>query len=137
MGQLILLLTRFKKYVYYHCGRHIDYDCDEPYITEEDLIDQLVIHIDEIKLHEAELIRFLKEDIDKFDRLRSEVLNQEIMSGKLVELEYEAFNHVDKDMVKEYLLYVLKRGTAEERIKVLSAVKTRFILHNKELTIKD
>ncbi|MFA7301636.1 MAG: recombinase family protein [Candidatus Shapirobacteria bacterium] len=128
---------RFKKYVYYHCGRHIDYDCDEPYITEEDLIDQLVLHIDEIKLHESDLIRYLREDIDKFDRLRSEVLNQEIMSGKLVELEYEAFNHVDKDMVKEYLLYVLKRGTAEERIKVLSAVKTRFILHNKELTIRN
>lgn len=127
---------RFKKYVYYHCGRHIDYDCDEPYITEEDLIDQLVLHIDEIKLHETELIRYLREDIDKFHRLRSEVLNQEIMSGKLVELEYDAFDHADKDMVKEYLLYILKHGTAEERIKVLSAVKTRFILHNKELTIQ-
>jgi len=96
----------------------------------------LVIHIDEIKLHEVELAQYLKQDIDKFHRLRNEVLNQEIISGKLIELDYEAFNHVNKDMVKEYLIYILKFGTAEERLKVMSAIKTRFILHNKELTIK-
>jgi hypothetical protein len=39
-------------------------------------------------------------------------------------------------MVKEYLLYVLQTGTAEERLKVMSAIKTKFILHNKQLTIK-
>jgi len=87
-------------------------------------------------LHEVELARYLKQDIDKFHRLRNEVLNQEIISGKLIELDYDAFNHVNKDMVKEYLIYVLKFGTAEERLKVMSAIKTRFILHNKELTIK-
>lgn len=125
-----------RKYIYYHCGRHIDYDCDEAYINEEDLIQQLIIHIDEIKLHEVELARYLKQDIDKFHRLRNEVLNQEIISGKLIELDYEAFNHVNKDMAKEYLIYVLKFGTAEERLKVMSAIKTRFILHNKELRIK-
>lgn len=96
----------------------------------------MVIHIDEIKLHEVELAQYLKQDIDKFHRLRNEVLNQEIISGKLIELDYEAFNHVNKDMVKEYLIYILKFGTAEERLKVMSAIKTRFILHNKELTIK-
>jgi DNA invertase Pin-like site-specific DNA recombinase len=125
-----------RKYIYYHCGRHIDYDCDESYITEEDLIQQLIIHIDEIKLYEVELAQYLKQDIDKFHRLRSDVLNQEYLSGNLREIEYDAFNHVNKDMVKEYLLYVLKSGTADERIKVLSTVKTRFILHNKELIIK-
>lgn len=125
-----------RKYIYYHCGKHIDYDCDEPYISEEDLIQQLVIHIDEIKLHEGELVKYLKQDIDKFHRLRDEVLNQEIISGKLIELDYDAFNHIGKDKIKEYLIYVLKFGTTDERLKVMSAIKTRFILHNKELTIK-
>ena len=97
---------------------------------------QLVIHIDEIKLHESELVRYLKQDIDKFHRLRDEVLNQEIISGKLIELDYDSFNHIGKDKIKEYLIYILKFGTAEERLKVMSAIKTRFILHNKELAIK-
>lgn len=96
----------------------------------------MVIHIDEIRLHEVELAQYLKQDIDKFHHLRTEVLNQEIIAGKLIELDYNAFNHVDKDMVKEYLIYVLKFGTAEERMKVMSAIKTRFILRNRELFIK-
>ena len=130
--------TRFgvRRYVYYHCGRHIDFTCREPYVTEGELVQQLILHIDEIKLNEAELAQFLKQDIDKFHRLRLEVLDKEIMSGKLVESGYDTFDYADKDMVREYLLYILKCGTAEERIKVLSAVRTRFILHNKELTIK-
>jgi len=125
-----------RKYVYYHCGRHVNYDCDEPYITEEDLIKQLVAYIDEIKLDEVYLASYLKGDIDRFHGLRSRVLRQEFISGNLREIEYDAFNHVDKDMVKEYLIYVLKCGTAEERMKVMSAIKTKFILHNKELSIK-
>lgn len=125
-----------RKYVYYHCGRHVDYDCDEPYITEEDLIKQLIAHVDKIQLKEVELAHYLKEDIDRFHKLRSEVLNQEFISGNLRELEYDAFNHVDKNMVKEYLVHILKVGTVEERLKVLSAIKTKFILHNKEILIK-
>ena len=126
----------FRKHVYYHCSRSKDYECNEPYIPEEDLIKQLMAHIDELRLDEIELAHQLKKDIDKFHRLRSEVLNEEFISGNLRELDYDAFNHVNKDMVKEYMLHVLRVGTAEERNHVLSAIKTKFILHNKELTMK-
>jgi len=126
----------FRKHVYYHCSRSKDYECNEPYIPEEDLIKQLMAHIDELKLDEIELAHQLKQDIDKFHRLRSEVLNEEFISGNLRELDYDAFNHVNKDMVKEYMIHVLRVGTAEERNHVLSAIKTKFILHNKELTMK-
>lgn len=126
----------FRKHVYYHCSRSKDYECNEPYIPEEDLIKQLMAHIDELRLDEIELAHQLKKDIDKFHRLRSEVLNEEFISGNLRELDYDAFNHVNKDMVKEYMIHVLRVGTAEERNHVLSAIKTKFILHNKELTMK-
>lgn len=126
----------FRKHVYYHCSRSKDYECNEPYIPEEDLTKQLMAHVDELKLDELELAHQLKQDIDKFHRLRSEVLNEEFISGNLRELDYDAFNHVNKDMVKEYMIHVLRVGTAEERNHVLSAIKTKFILHNKELTMK-
>jgi hypothetical protein len=38
-----------KRYVYYHCVRHIDYDCREPYINEEELLEQIISIVDEIK----------------------------------------------------------------------------------------
>ena len=125
-----------RKHVYYHCSRSIDYECNEPYITEEDLIKQLMAHIDELKLNEIELAHQLKKDIDRFHRLRTEVLNEEFISGNLKEIDYDAFNHIDKNMVKEYLVHTLKVGTADERNQVLSAIKTKFTLHNKRLYIK-
>ncbi len=126
-----------RKHTYYHCSRSVDYECNEPYIAEEDLIKQLMAHIDELKLNEIELVHQLKQDIDRFHRLRTEVLNEEYISGNLRELDYDAFNHIDKNMVKEYLVHTLKVGSAEERKQVLSAIKTKFILHNKEITIKN
>lgn len=125
-----------RKHVYYHCSRSKDYECNEPYITEEDLIKQLMAHINELKLNEIELAHQLKKDIDRFHRLRTEVLNEEYISGNLKEIDYDAFNHIDKNMAKEYLVHTLKVGTAEERQQVLSAIKTKFTLHNKRLYIK-
>jgi len=127
---------RVKKYVYYHCGRHIDYDCDEPYITEEDLIQQLVAHIDEIKLDEKELTNQLKNEIERFHSLRVEVLHQEFLAGNLNQFDYPQKVPLDRDTAKEYLLHVLKAGSAEDRIQIMSAIKTKFILHNKQLNVK-
>lgn len=126
---------RVKKYIYYHCGRHINYDCDEPYITEEDLIQQLIAHIDNIRLDEKILTNQLKEEIDRFHSLRGEVLHQEFLTGNLNQFDYPQKIPLDKDMAKDYLLHVLKAGSAEDRIRVLTAVKTRFSLHNRELAI--
>lgn len=125
-----------RKYIYYHCGRHVNYDCDEPYITEEDLIQQLIAHMDEIKLDEKLLTNQLKEEIERFHSLRGEVLHQEFLSGNLNQFDYPQKEPLDRDMAKDYLLHVLKAGSAEDRIKILSAIKTKFILHNKQLSIK-
>jgi hypothetical protein len=125
-----------KKYIYYHCGRHVNYDCDEPYITEEDLIKQLIAHIDEIKLDEKLLTKQLMVEIERFHSLRGEVLHQEFLTGNLNQFDYPQKEPLDRDMAKDYLLHVLKAGSAEDRIKILTTIKTKFILHNKELILK-
>jgi len=127
---------RFKKYVYYHCGRHVDYDCDEPYISEEELIQQLIAHIDEIKLDEKVLTEQLKEEVERFHSLRGQVLHQEFLAGNLNQFDYPQKDPLDRGTAKEYLLHVLKAGSAEDRIKIMAAIKTKFILHNKQLSIK-
>lgn len=115
----------------------MDYDCDEPYISEEELINQLVGHIDEIKLDEKVLTNQLKEEIERFHSLRGEVLHQEFLAGNLNQFDYPQKIPLDRDTAKEYLLHVLKAGSAEDRIQIMSAIKTKFILHNKQLTIRN
>jgi len=126
----------FTKHVYYHCGRSVDYECDEPYITEEDLIQQLIGHIDNIKINEKLITTRLKLEIERFHALRSQVLHQEYLDGNLNQFDYPEKDPVDSDMAKAYLLHLLKAGTSEERQLILSAIKTKFILTHKELRIK-
>ena len=126
----------FTKHVYYHCSRSIDYECDEPYITEEDLIQQLIGHINNIKINEKLITTRLKTEIDRFHALRSQVLHQEYLEGNLNQFDYPEKDPVDSDMARAYLLHLLKAGTSEERQLILSAIKTKFILTYKELRIK-
>lgn len=109
----------FKKYIYYHCTRSIDYDCDEPYITEDDLAQQIIAQIDDIKIDEKYLTDQMKKEVERFHSLRGEVLHQEFLAGNLNQFDYPQKEPLDRDMAKDYLLHVLKAGSAEERVKIL------------------
>jgi len=127
----------YTKHIYYHCARSIDYDCEEPYITEEDLIQQLIAQINKIKIDGKLITKKLKAEIERFHTLRSKVLHQEYLAGNLNQFDYPKENPVSKDIAKDYLLHVLKAGTAEERQQVLSVIKTKFILHSRQLRIQN
>lgn len=126
----------FAKHVYYHCARSVDYDCDEPYITEMDLISQLLAHVDVIKINQTQLTKHIKADIERFHKLRSQVLHQEYLSGNLTELELSAVQPNDDQMAREYLKHILKTGSADDRQQALGMVRTKFVLSAKELKIR-
>lgn len=81
-----LKLGGYTKHVYYHCARSVDYECDEPYLTEEELIRQLIFNIDQITFNLSGMTRKIQEDIERYHRLKSEVLNMEYLTGNLQEL---------------------------------------------------
>lgn len=40
-----------------------------------------------------------------------------------------------KAMAKNYLIHILRGGTSEERLEILSLINTRFVLSGKEIKI--
>ena len=128
----------FNKHIYYHCARSVDYDCDEPYITEQDLIQQLLAHINagNVKINKTKIAKKLNADIDRFHRLRSEVLHQEYLSGNLDELETSAVKTNDNEMAINYLKHVLKTGSADDRKEALGMIKNKFTLSNRKISLK-
>lgn len=120
-------------YIYYHCTRTVDYDCDEPYITEQDLIAQLLNLLPKIKIDEAKITKQIKNDIERFHKLRSEVLHQEYLSGNLEEFELSAVKPENTKMAKTYLEHILKTGSTSDRQQILSCLKTKFILKDRIL----
>ncbi|MDD4938325.1 MAG: recombinase family protein [Candidatus Shapirobacteria bacterium] len=128
----------YTKHIYYHCTRSANYECDEPYITEDDLIKQLIANIDKIKFNQAGISRKIQEDIEKYHRLKTQVLDQEYLDGRLP--DYENFSPKTDNyhqMTKNYLLHILKVGTSEERQEAMLFIKTKFILTNKTIAIQN
>ena len=132
-----ILSGRIVKHIYYHCGRSKDFECDEPYITEADLIKQLITKIDQMKFNTTGITRKIQEDIERYHRLKTQVLHQEFIDGYLEEFNRIPERGNDKnEMMKNYLLHILKIGTAEERQEALSFIKTKFILSKREIILQ-
>jgi len=87
----------YAKHTYYHCGRSLNYECDEPYITEDDLVKQLIANIDKIKFNHTGVTRKIQEDIERYHRLKT-----------LAEFNRIPQTSADKnEMTKNYLLHIL------------------------------
>lgn len=77
----------------------------------------------------------MRSDVERFHRLRSEVLHQEFLSGNLGEIETSAVKSNDEEMAISYIKHVLKTGSSDDRREALGMIKSRFTLINKELKL--
>lgn len=77
------------------------------------------------------MTRKIQEDIERYHRLKSEVLNQEYLTGNLQELTPKVDNEERQIMMKNYLKHILTIGTSEERQEILGFIKTKFILQDR------
>lgn len=101
------------------------------------MIKQLLAHINasNVRIDKAKIAKRLKSDIERFHRLRSEVLHQEYLSGNLGEIENEAVKKHDDEMAINYLKHILKTGSPDDRKEALGMIRTKFKLSAKELKL--
>lgn len=116
------------KHIYYHCARSVDFDCKEPYISQDDLTRQLIAHIDRIKFNISGLNKKLDEDLGKYERLKSQVLRQEYVDGNLGQFSYAKNSEEKEETVRNYLKHILSIGSDEEQKEILTYIKTKFLL---------
>lgn len=127
-------------HIYYHCNRMKDYRCREPVITEEELIKQLIDLLPHIKLDTRFLWNEFKTEIKRLDNLQNIMIKKQNVNIEKTEhntgkLQLQAISRSDFEMIQDYLLHILKFGTADERTNILGGVKTLFQLKTKTITI--
>ena len=113
-----------QKYVYYHCSR-FDHTCKQPYIREDELLNQLLNLIDKIDLSKAGLKKRLEVEVEKMNKFTADVL------GMQDEIK------IPKMDVRGYAKYVLKNGALEEKRDLLGCLTSKLVLENKELSMDD
>lgn len=113
------------RYVYYHCSRviHINRDCHEPYIREEELITQLLGIIDKMDIDRISIKDKLQLEMDRFQKFAKSILGQE----NYLQTEVSQVN------VRNYAKYVLTEGSRDEKREFLSCLKSELRLKDKKL----
>lgn len=127
-------------HIYYHCNRIKKYDCKEPYITEEELIKQLIGHLPEIKLNTKYLMAEFETEVKRLQHLKATVIDKFTPRFELTQHNTGAENTDEvsssqTEIIREYLLHVLQYGTPEERLKILGGVKSTFELQDRQLKL--
>jgi len=123
-------------HIYYHCNRIKKYDCKEPYITEQELITQLISHLPNIKLNTHYLMQEFEIEVKRLQHLKATVIDKFTPRFEVTQHNTGMQNTVEvsssqTEIIREYLLHVLQYGTPEERLKILGGVKSKLILSSR------
>jgi hypothetical protein len=114
------------RYVYYRCTRSKNPHCEEGYIKEEEIIEQIVKILDTLDISELGVRQKFKDEITRYNKFRR------IALGKSREKRDED----DEFDAKSYAVYLLTEGSITEKRELLSNLKSRLTLKNRMITIE-
>lgn len=113
------------RYVYYGCTRGKDINCKERYIEEKELVSQLNFIIDKIDLDESGIGEYFNKEFARYQK------SNEVITGRLDE-------KIDVDInVKKYIKYSLENGTIYEKRAMLSCIRSKLVLLDKIITVRN
>ena len=113
------------RYVYYGCSKYHDKKCPCGYIREEDLIEQFVILMDKLDLDEIGMKGRIKTEIERHRKFQSSLLGEKPSLVKAVDID-----------IRNYAKYILREGGMQEKRELLSCLKSKIILSNKQLSVR-
>lgn len=116
------------KYTYYHCTDGKRKDCKEPYLREEDLMEQLFGIIDKVSIQKIGMREKIEEEIQRYETFTMGVLGRKETGAK---------KQVPRISIRKYAKYMLENGTNEEKREILQHIKDELVLKNKVVSIQN
>ena len=112
------------RYVYYGCSRFQDKNCKSGYMREEDLIEQLTQLMDRIDLDEIGMKERIKAEIERHKRFQSGLLGIKEKGVKVGDID-----------IRNYAKYILRDGTIFEKRELLTCLRSKVTMAQKEIKI--
>lgn len=113
------------RYVYYGCTRSRDKECPCGYISEDEIVNQIIKIIDTLDISELGMKHKFKDEIARYNKFRKIALK-----NKTKEAEPDDFD------LKSYAIYLLTEGSVTEKRELLGNLRSRLILKNKVLILQ-
>lgn len=111
-----------RRYVYYHCTRARDLNCQEPYIRQEALVSQLTKILDKVDIDKLAVENRFTEDLIRYHGFMESVLKK---SDNVTEA-----TNVD---IRDYAKHILVTGKREDKQAILACVTTTLYLKSKTI----
>ena len=93
-------------------------------MREEELIEQLASLMDKVDLDQIGMKEQIKAEVERHKKFQSEVLGKKGASVKV--------NDID---IRNYAKYLLREGTIFEKRELLSCLRSKLLMRNKQITI--
>ncbi len=113
-----------RRYIYYHCTQFNDFDCSEPYIREEKLVEQLTEHLKQAPIQEVEVKPILKPELDKIMLIKRTLEGQNIDQSE------------NELIPPDFIKYIFQEGTKEQKRELIGCLNTTIYLQDKQVIIK-
>lgn len=114
-----------RHHIYYHCTKKIDYDCPEPYLSQEDLIKAILRYINFMEMAHPQTLKIserLKRSMQEYRKVRNEILLQQDVDPDDKKLTFT-----------EYAKYVMVNGNAPEKQEAIGALNRELYIHDRTI----
>lgn len=111
------------RHVYYGCTKRRDPNCKCGYINEVDLIKQFEDLMDQIDIDEIGVKEKIKSEVERFKKFQQSILG------------VKARVHIADVDIRNYAKYLLREGVDIEKRELLSCLKSKLILQNKQISL--
>jgi len=115
-----------KSYIYYHCTQFKNFDCNQPYIREESLIEQLTEILKQVPIPEILSKPLLKPELDKFMLIHRTMRNQN---------QREDETALDFDLTG-FIHYIFQEGTKEQKRELIGCFNATICIKEKRVYIE-
>lgn len=112
------------RYVYYGCTKFKDKNCPCGYVREEELIEQLASIMDVVSLDEIGMKDKIRSEIESHNEFQESVLGQKSAKVKVREVDF-----------RNYAKHILRKRPIYEKRELLSHLRSKLILKEKQLTL--
>lgn len=107
-------------FMYYHCSRQVDYDCKEPFGREQDIINGLIQHCNDLILDTSTLEPGLQAAIEKFSKM----------------MKSTSASYSSKIAVGNYIKYVVRDGSQFEKTRLIRNLNVKLALHERRVVLQ-
>lgn len=115
---------KFNTHIYYGCTKAKDKSCKCGYINEVDLIKQLQELVDDIDVNESTVGKRVSAEVNRYKKFTQSLLDEtSVISSKDIDS-------------KDYVKFLLREGSMEEKREIMSCFKSKIILKSKKVNLE-